>query len=206
MRTLFMSAYFTCVTSMFSEFTGGTCAGKKVCFIPTAGVPERLAFYVGADRKALVRLGMDVDDLEVSSASAAETADKISAADYVFVAGGSTFFLLQELRRTGADRLITEHIASGKTYVGSSAGSIVLSRDIEYVRHMESPKKAPGLHGDFTGLGAVDFCIVPHATNVPFRRTAQKTLDTYSGTLDLRPVSNNQAITVVGDTVLTLTQ
>ncbi len=206
MRTLFLASFFKDVASMFSAFTDDACAGKKVCFIPTASVPEKVTFYVGADRKALARLGMDVDDLEVSSASGTEIADKISRSDYIFVSGGNTFFLLQELRRTGADRRIIEHIASGKTYIGASAGSMVLSKDIGYVRHMDSPKAAPGLDDDFTGLGVVDFCVVPHATNVPFKKAARTILDTYSGTLDLRPISNNQAVVVRGDVMETLTR
>jgi dipeptidase E len=201
-----LASFFKGVASLLPEFVGGACEGKKVCFVPTASIPEKVTFYVGADRKAMVRLGMDVDDLEVSSASKAEITDKITGADYLFVSGGNTFFLLQELRRTGADSLVVAHITSGKTYIGASAGSMVLSENLEYVCHMDSPKAAPDLGGDFTGLGVVDFCVVPHATNVPFKKAAQKILDTYSGALDLRPISNDQAITVAGETVQIVTR
>ncbi|MDR1264260.1 MAG: Type 1 glutamine amidotransferase-like domain-containing protein [Propionibacteriaceae bacterium] len=107
--------------------------------------------------------------------------------------------------RTGSDRLIVEQIDAGKTYIGASAGSMILARDIAYVAAMDSPAAAPGLRDDFTALGAVDFCVVPHATNAPFKRAAAKIQATYGDRLDLRPISNNQAITVRGDTVGTLT-
>ncbi|MCL2089679.1 MAG: Type 1 glutamine amidotransferase-like domain-containing protein [Micrococcales bacterium] len=203
---LFLASFFKDVAVLFPNFADGACAGKKVCFIPTAALKEKMAFYVGADRKALAKLGLDIDDLEVSSASETEITNGISSADYVFLSGGNTFFLLQELRRTGADRLIGEHIASGKIYIGSSAGSAVLAKNVEYMHHMDLPGAAPGLDGDFAGLGVVDFCVVPHATNAPFKKAVRQVLAEYSDVLDLRPISNNQVVAVRGDAVETLTR
>jgi dipeptidase E len=115
-KKLFLASYFSGVAGLFPDFAGNDCTGKKVVFIPTASIPEKITFYVGADKKALVKLGLIVDELEVSSASPDETADNIAGADYVFVSGGNTFFLLQELKRTEADKLIIEHINRGKLY------------------------------------------------------------------------------------------
>jgi dipeptidase E len=205
MNKLFLSSYFLHVAGLFPDFAGANCEGKKVVFIPTASLPEKLPFYVGADKKALLKLGLTVDELEVSGASYEVIKRRISDADYIFVSGGNTFFLLQELRRTGADKVIIEHINSGKPYIGSSAGSVILSKDIGYVRHMDSPKAAPGLNDDFSALSVIDFCIVPHCTNFPFKKAAEKTIRTFSDTLDLRSISNDQVITVEGEKVETLT-
>ncbi|MDR2129524.1 MAG: Type 1 glutamine amidotransferase-like domain-containing protein [Burkholderiaceae bacterium] len=197
MKTLFLAAYFAGVARQFSDFAGET-AGKKLVFIPTASLPEKVNFYVAADKKALTRLGLILDELEVSTASASEIADKIGAADFVFVEGGNTFFLLQELRRSGADKHIIGHIARGKPYVGASAGSMILAPNIEYARLMDDPAIAPQLGGDFSALAQVDFCVVPHFTNAPFKRAAEKIVAEYASTLDLRPISNHQAIVVRG--------
>jgi dipeptidase E len=86
-KKLFLASYFSGVAGLFPDFAGNDCAGKKVVFIPTASIPEKITFYVGADKKALVKLGLTVDELEVSSASSDETADKIAGADYVFCIG-----------------------------------------------------------------------------------------------------------------------
>ncbi|MDR3050893.1 MAG: Type 1 glutamine amidotransferase-like domain-containing protein [Oscillospiraceae bacterium] len=201
MKKLFLASYFSGTASLLPGFTGGACSGKRVVFIPTASIPEKITFYVGADKKALSKLGFIVDELEVSTAPRDVIAQKISNADAVFVGGGNTFFLLQELRRTGADKLLAEHINRGKLYIGSSAGSIIASSDIAYVRHMDSPAAAPDLHDDFSALSAVDFFIVPHCTNFPFKKAAEKIITLYSDTLALRPISNHQAITVDGNDV-----
>ncbi|MDR1204348.1 MAG: Type 1 glutamine amidotransferase-like domain-containing protein [Peptococcaceae bacterium] len=202
---LFLSSFFSGAAGLFDAFTGNTCAGKTAVFIPTASKPEKMAFYVGSDKKALARLGMVVDELDVSETAYGETAERIAAADYVFVGGGNTFFLLRELKRSGADKLIVEHVRKGKLYIGASAGSMILSENIGYVKHMDSPAAAPDLNGDFSALAVVDFCVVPHAANFPFKRAVKKILTECSGTYDLRPISNNQAVTVDGGAVEILT-
>jgi dipeptidase E len=204
MSKLFLASYFSDVAGLLPDFAGEDCAGKKVAFIPTAGLPEKITFYVGADKRALQKLGLIVEELEISSTSANEIEKRLSDADYIFVVGGNTFFLLQELKRKGADKLIMEHINSGKTYIGSSAGSVILSKDIGYVKHMDSPKAAPDLSNDFSALSAIDFCVVPHYNNFPFKKAAEKIVKEFSETLDLQPISNNQVITVDGEKVETL--
>jgi len=204
MSKLFLSSYFSGVAGLFPEFAGKECAGKRVVFIPTASLPEKVTFYVGADKKALQKLGMVVKDLEITNVSNEEIAKSISYADYVFVSGGNTFFLLQELKRKGVDKMVVEHINSGKLYIGSSAGSMILSKDIGYVKYMDSPDAAPDLNGSFSALSVVDFCIVPHLTNFPFKKAAEKIVKEFSDTLDIRAISNNQVITVDGEKVETL--
>ena len=200
---LFLSSYFSGAATLFAAWTHDAYAGKRVAFIPTASKHEKVTFYVDADKKALVKLGLIVDVLDVSEVPSDETAQRLDEAACIFVEGGNTFFLLQELRRTGADARIRAQAAGGKLYVGASAGSMVAAASIEYARLMDKPSAAPELNGDYAALGLVDFCVVPHFTNFPFKKAAEKIVQTYGDTLDLRPVSNHQAI-VVEDGVATL--
>jgi dipeptidase E len=199
MQKLFLTSFFKKVARAFPEFMGDVCGGKKVCFIPTASLPEKVTFYVGADRKALQKLGMNVEDLEITQTPVEEIRDRIQQSDYIFVSGGNTFFLLQELRRAGADKLILEHIRKGKVYIGASAGSMILSHSIEYVQPMDFVEAAPELNGDFTALAVTQFSVVPHAANAPFKKAVQKIIATYGESLDLRQISNSQAVAVTGD-------
>jgi len=174
--------------------------GKTVTFIPTASIVEAVTFYVKSGRKALEKMGLIVDELEISTAAQTDIADKLARNDYIYVSGGNTFFLLQELKRCGADKIIREQVNAGKLYIGESAGSIVAAPDITYAAAMDSMKKAPGLE-NCAGLGLVDFYTVPHCTNVPFKRAAEKIIAQYGETLTLRPISNNEALLVCGDEV-----
>ncbi len=197
MKKLFLSSSFQDVTNIFTEFEKDLI-GKTVTFIPTASIVETVTFYVTSGKKALEKMGLIVDELEVSTASTDEITSKIKQNDYIYVTGGNTFFLLQELKRTGADRLIIDEVNAGKLYIGESAGAIVTSPNIEYAKEMDSEKEAPDLD-NLDALGLVDFYTVPHHTNQPFKKAAQSIIDTYSATLPLSPISNHDAILVRGN-------
>ncbi|RKD28722.1 peptidase E [Lacrimispora algidixylanolytica] len=197
MKKLFLSSSFQDVTNIFTEFEKDLI-GKTVTFIPTASIVEKVTFYVTSGKKALEKMGLIVDELEVSTASADEITSKIKQNDFIYVTGGNTFYLLQELKRTGADRLIIEEVNAGKLYIGESAGAIVTSPNIEYAKGMDSEKEAPDLD-NLDALGLVDFYTVPHHTNQPFKKAAQSIIDTYSATLPLSPISNHDAILVSGN-------
>ena len=198
MKKLFLASSFKDVVSIFANFEKDL-SGKTVTFIPTASLVEKVTFYVASGKKALQKLGLVIDELELSCSSPNEISEKIKTNDFIYVTGGNTFFLLQELKRTGADKIITGAVNSGKLYIGESAGAMITSKDIEYVKGMDSIKKAPDL-ADYKALALVDFCVVPHCTNSPFKSIAQKIISNYSSTLNLSPISNNEAILVNNDT------
>jgi len=195
---LFLASSFADVSEIFVTFDNGKCAGKTVTFIATASIPEQIKFYVDAGRNALENAGLLVDELDVSTAGEDEIILKLSKNDYVYVSGGNTFFLLQEFKRTGADKLIIEHIGSGKTYIGESAGAVVLAPNIEYIRALDDSEAAPSLHS-FASLGVIDFYPLPHHTNFPFKKSVEQVQMDYSEHLDLRAFSNAEAIVVDED-------
>ncbi len=198
MKTLFLASYFARVAELLPRFLDEPLEGKKAAFIPTASIPEKGAFYVEEDMKALERLGLAVETLEISSASSSSISKTLEGSSMIFVSGGNSFFLLQEMRRTRAGDAILELIKDGTPYVGSSAGSILLAPDIKYVERMDSPKKAPELK-DSAGLGAIDFYPLPHFGNIPFRRTGELIMAEYGDSLDIEAISNKQAIAVRGN-------
>lgn len=197
MKKVFLASSFKDTADLFLEFETDL-QGKRITFIPTAANVEKVVFYVKSGQKALEKMGFEVDVLDVSTASAEEIESKLAGNDYIYVTGGNTFFLLQELKRTGADKLIKDAVAAGKIYIGESAGAMVAAPNIEYAKGMDSVKKAPNLE-DFDALGLVDFYTVPHSENMPFKAAAKKIIDTYSDTLKLVPINNSQAIVVNGE-------
>lgn len=199
MKRIFLAASFNDVCPLFADFKRNI-KGKTVTFIPTASMVENVVFYVEAGKKALEKLGAIVDELELSTATAEEIRTKLKNNDIIYVTGGNTFFLLKELKRTGADKIIIEEVNAGKLYIGESAGAMVTAANIEYAKGMDNPKKAPGLL-DFDALNLVDFYTVPHYTNFPFKKAAQKIVSQYSSELKLLPISNHEALIMVGDEI-----
>nr|WP_240544247.1 Type 1 glutamine amidotransferase-like domain-containing protein [Bifidobacterium sp. SO4] len=171
-----------------------------VAFIPTASRASWPRFHVRAAERAFERLRIHVDVLDVAAETPDEIRRRIGRDDLIYVAGGNTFYLLQELRRRGTDKAIREAVIAGKPYVGESAGSVVASPNIAYIRWMDSTAKAPDLHGyaDCEALGFVDFRPVPHWGSLPFLTSTRTIMKRYAGRYAMKPMHNNEAIAVRG--------
>jgi len=195
MKKLFLASSFKDVAHIFKKFANEELKGKRVSFIPTASIVESYTAYVNAGKEALEQFGLHLDLLEISELSSHEVAIKLKQNDYIYVSGGNTFFLLQELKRTGVDKLIVEQINAGKLYIGESAGSIILSPNIQYVNELDDSSKATDLE-NFDALHVVDFYPLPHHTNFPFIEAVENTIEKYQSTLNLLPISNSQVIII----------
>jgi len=201
MRNLFLASSFADVADVFEHSEDNLSSGKTVTFIPTASIYEEVNFYVGLGKQALEQMGLIVDVLEISTASNDEIVQTLRKNHYIYVTGGNTFFLLQELKRSNADQEIIKQIELGKTYIGESAGSMVLSPSVEYVKEMDDFSAAKEL-SSYEALSVIDFYPLPHYTNEPFQEVTEKIISMYTGKIHLRPFSNTQAIRIKGDDVI----
>ncbi|HOP10133.1 MAG TPA: Type 1 glutamine amidotransferase-like domain-containing protein [Oscillospiraceae bacterium] len=200
MKKLFLSSLFTNVANLFVTYASCDLKGKQVTFIPTAAKHEKVDFFVKSGKKALEKAGLVVDELDISTATSSEISCKLQKTDFIYISGGNTFFLLQELKRSGADKMIREQVESGKFYIGESAGIIILSPNIEYVTQMDNPKAALNLL-TFDALNLIPFYPLPHRNSFPFKKTVEKIIAKYESDLPLIPISNSQAIFVEDDSV-----
>lgn len=171
---------------------------QTATYIPTASKAERLGFLVNIGRLSLRRLGITVDELDVSASSPETIANTLRKNDIIYVSGGNTFYLLQELRRSGADRALIDEVNKGKLYIGESAGAIVAAPDITYSAIMDHKEKAPGLR-DYSGLHLVDFYVVPHCGNWEMGKAAESIVAAYADSLELMCIGDRQAIFVEGE-------
>jgi len=137
MKKLFLTSSFSSVAKLFEDFTGEPVKGKKLAFIPTASLVEKVRFYVDDDRKAFEKLGLIIEELEVSTATTEEVAQALERNDYIFISGGNTFYLMQELKKKGADKLLIEQINNGKLYIGTSAGSVIASPQNRFATYFQ---------------------------------------------------------------------
>ena len=162
-------------------------------------IEERKAydFINGKDKEALISLGFIVEDLDILDKFYRTIEKKIYNADCVFIGGGNTFFLMQELKRKGIDKAIARHIAKGKLYISTSAGSVMLQKDIIEDPNDES-KLGPDLNGDFSGLGIIDFYLYVHYGRHYYGDDDQF-FNKYYAHLNCIKIDDNQAVAVKGD-------
>ena len=196
---LFLCSYLAGTSALLPRFMGADLKDKSVAFIPTASLNEAYKDHVEEGRQALQALGLKVEELEVTTKTKTEIAEILNRTDLICVMGGNTFFLLQELKRSGADVLIRQQIEKGKPYIGESAGSIIVAPNIEYIRLMDDTTAAPQLK-TYDALDIVDFYPLPHYQSEPFEAAADEIIKQYSH-LDLHPFTNAQVLIIDGNSV-----
>lgn len=200
MKKRFLSSSFEDVIEKFINFINEDFKGKTVTFIPTASVVEEGDFYVESAKNKLIDLGMNVDVLDLSKSDIVEIEKKLRSNDYIYVSGGNTFFLLQEMKNSGAANIIIDEVNKGKVYIGESAGSVVASPNIEYINAMDSVDEAKALES-YVGLNLIDFYPLPHYGEFPFKDSADAIENKYRDILDLKLISNTQVIEVKGNEI-----
>lgn len=133
---------------------------KKVLFVPYAGVglsPEGLeaSWDVYESRVAEVynKLGFELTSIHKE----ADPVAAIKNAECISVGGGSTFYLVHMLHKTGAMEAIKEVVTNGTPYMGWSAGSNVACPSLRTTNDMPIVEPA-----SFNCTGLIPFQINPH--------------------------------------------
>ncbi|MGL4987083.1 MAG: Type 1 glutamine amidotransferase-like domain-containing protein [Treponemataceae bacterium] len=198
MKKLFLTSSFCDSANYLHDFYGDTLHGKTVSFIPTASLVEDYTAYIDDDKKAFRDLGVIVEVLNIEQKTEKEITHTLLQNEMIYVSGGNTFYLMQELRKTKVDKVIIEQIQKGKLYIGASAGSIIVSKNIDYFASVDDTDKAPELK-NYAGLGIVDFYPLPHYESEPFTKAIEDIYQKYQGKIPLIPISNTQVIEVIGD-------
>ena len=158
---LYLASYAMVTMAKIIKHEGYDFVGKKAIFIPTAGDPYDNKDFVEADKIALEKYGLDVVEIDVKNKNEEEIRKTIDGADVVLVAGGDTFYLMEKLKESGADKVIKEFIEKNGVYIGSSAGSIVCCPTIEGAEEFDDPSLAPRLD-NYDGMGVFKDVMIPH--------------------------------------------
>ena len=203
MKRVFLCSSFADVAEILSKNVSSSLRGNTVAFIPTASIYEEYTQYVEDGKKALRALGLHIKEVEITKLDKDKIAKTLGDCDCIYVSGGNTFFLMQELKKTGTDLLIKEQVGKGKLYIGESAGTMILAPNIEYAKRMDNHLMQTPNFNDFTGLGIIDFYPVVHFNSFPFEEATQNIIKEYSN-LPLKPISNQQAILITGEDVAIL--
>ncbi len=200
MRKIFLSSYFAAVQNIFKNFIKEDLKNKEILFIPTASAVEEIDFYVNDAKIAFENLGMKVNILELTKVSEEEARQKISATTFLYISGGNTFFLLQEIKRKNLVSLIAERVQKGMIYIGESAGSMIATADIEYAEGMDNREIAKDLDST-NALNLISFYPLVHYNEPPFIEISRKREEKYGDKLNLIKINNKQAITIEDDNI-----
>lgn len=161
---LFLSSSIADVGAEFPKYLDRPASEYKLLFIITAAEVEPKDInhsWIKKDKAGLVGADFQIEDYTITNKSQREIEKKLNSVDICFVNGGNTFYLLDQMRKTGFDKALKKFLKNGGIYGGSSAGSIVAGINIEPSKNLDDASLAQKLKST-KGLGLVNFVLLPH--------------------------------------------
>jgi dipeptidase E len=183
--------------------------GKKpeetsLVFIPTASnVEVGDKTWLINDLVNLKKLNFkSIDIADISAVEEKIWRPKLEDADVLFFGGGNTYHLMEWINKSGLVSFLSK-LLKDKVYVGSSAGSMVASKDlalrISQIIYEEDLDKTE----DMPSLNLVDFYFLPHLNSSSFTKMREENIrDTVQGmTEKIYVMDDNSALKVIDDKV-----
>ena len=189
MKLLLTSAGITnqLIANTLVDMVGKEAKDIKVAFIPTAANVEegdKVAWFF-RQYEDLRRMGIAWIDMVDFAAADVDWRARLDACDVLYLSGGNTFYLLDQIRKQGFDDYLKIALDS-KVYVGGSASSITMTPSIDVAAIPPGDPNLPNLT-DLTGLNYVDFEIEPHCDEERF------------GTVEMYAKEHNKRIYAIDD-------
>ncbi len=200
MKQLFLtSSAFQVIPQIVKQFNKPV-AGLKVAFITTASETEKGDLsWMYIDKDALIKEDFDVFDYTLTGKTYEQVSKDLKDIDVLFVAGGNTFFLLEQANKCHFTKIVDGLMEKNVVYIGSSAGSLLACKNIEPIKYLDDPNKAPSLE-NYDALGLVDFILFPHWGSERFKQRQLLALESvYLGSQKIILIRDNQYIYVVDD-------
>jgi dipeptidase E len=133
---------------------------NKLVFIITAAEPKEKGDdleWLRNDRQSLVDAGFDVSDYTITNKKPEQLKTDLSGFQYIYMSGGNTAYLLEQSQKSGFVSVIKELISGGKTYIGTSAGSIIAGPRLpDYFSDEDADLE------NTDGYQFVNFTLIPH--------------------------------------------
>jgi dipeptidase E len=171
----------------------GLLPHRTLGFVPTAGETYANPYFVDESRRRIHIAGVKTVDLDVTRSSEEVLSEQLDSVDGIFVAGGNSFFLLQQLRAKDLLDKIVEKVRNGFPYFGESAGAVLLINSIEPAKPIDDPQDVPGLT-DYTAMGLVDFFVLPHADREKYKPLFDDFRRENRGKLRIVEIRDDQAV------------
>ena len=158
-----------CPDRLIELARGGTRAGVIANATDVYPAEDRAA-GLAREVDALTALGFDAEEVDLRRFFGdADVHEALAAYDLLWVRGGDVFTLRHSFAISGADESIVALLRDDAiVYGGYSAGPCVLAPTLEGLEHVDDPASVERLYGVepmMSGLGVLDYCIVPHVSS-----------------------------------------
>lgn len=199
MKKLFLASYASMVVDKVLDILPRKPNYLTLAFIPTARDPYKITATFDPEKEKLKSMGFSIKVVDLKNKTKEELRKDFKDVDVIFVAGGNIFYLLEKAIESGFFELVKELVGQGVVYIGSSAGSVLAGPDVDIIRELDDPNKAPNLKTT-EGLKLVDFIILPHYGEGAYKEKTMKVYKQWKNSnYRIIPLTDKQAVIVTGD-------
>jgi dipeptidase E len=146
----------------FLKLLGKNPKEMTVAFIPTACDPEPDKSYVQWTIDQIEEVGLKCFTVDLKGENENSLKKKLEKADIICVNGGNTFYLLDQVKKSGFDKIIRSLLNKGKIYFGVSAGSYIACSTIEAAKWKKLGDPDVVGSNDLSSIRLCNFLIVAH--------------------------------------------
>ena len=186
------------IANALADLVAKPLSQTKAAFIVTAQTSPDSVYVPDTTSDQFEQLtSREIEYVIVDPARDADWRQQLEEVELIIIGGGNTFQLLDESRKSSFDNWLIDNIAS-KVYMGTSAGSIIMTPNIGIASVDDGDENTPGIT-DLTGLKLIDFEVSPHtpeAVSVIANRQYSKTTQN-----KLLLMDNQTAVKIAGDAV-----
>lgn len=135
----------------------------KLAYIITASKVVMDKSYLKIHKNRMKKLGFDFEEIDIEGKNEKELRKILKDKEAVHIEGGNTYYLLKHARKSGLKKVLKELIEKGLIYIGTSAGSYLMTPYIGMSswKKEKRPKNKYGLT-NFSGLNFVPFLLFVH--------------------------------------------
>jgi dipeptidase E len=194
---LYLSSYRLPAPNELSELVGKPLKHIKFALIPNAKdyyANQARNIKIGAYVSYFKKLGIESDIVDLRDLhNAKEVETKLENYDVIWAAGGNTFCLRYEMKRSGFDNALVRLLEKGIVYAGDSAGAIVAGPKIGGlgIEAADTPEFAESVISE--GLDLIPYIIIPHADS-PFFTEITKEIRDKAKPLKVIELGDSQAV------------
>lgn len=206
MKLLLTSGGFTNkkISDTLLKLLGKSFKESKLVFIPTAAnIESGGKEWLINDLYNCLKLGFSkIEIAEIASTSSDVWLPWIEEADVIMIGGGNSFYLMEQLKKSGLDKLLPDLLKT-KIYVGISAGSMVAGKGLSLSSDALLYYENVGQTMNYDALGFVNLCIRPHLNSEWFPKVRTKYLDELAKQIPepVYALDDNSAVLVDGDKI-----
>lgn len=132
----------------------------KIGFIPTASELATDRWYMEKYRDYFIKEKYDLINIDITNETKDKILNKFNSSDVIFVPGGNTFYLLQQLKKRDVFQDLIS-FAKNKIYIGVSAGACIACPNIEYLEKFDNKDEAVDLVS-YDAMNLINGYILPH--------------------------------------------